>query len=762
MFDGAEGLKPLSNAISFKTAAGTENVPIAAWSFDTLENGVVEDMIGDCDGTMHGCVLGDEAVCGRSLRFIPEDAGEVSFGSGITDRLRGKNGFTVSFQIQQLIRNYCGRIFTLYMADGSPGFQIDAGDSQIIVRVRSQNSEGLYINTYSGMGWGVWEQIVVSVDFHEKTVKTYLDGRELTPVSGSVNTAFAANAYRPGTPDREDVLGGISAGATDSEYMSGYVDELMIYGKTLSEEKISADAKVYETVQSIMETERTLYNSIRPKTETNAVLYMGEGDVLWNGEKNRLDPDDFAVVVKQDSQGVVYVPESLFADIMNKQISAADEAFSASPPDENGIRYIPAQEAAEKIGLKYWTDGGLLIIGDNPEGFTKDERTLMVKVFTAPDYPEPTAGHKYTRAVVQYSDYTKNGISLGSPCIIELRDGTLLASYDYNGANYKALTGHTYDVGVCISTDGGKTWTQQGLIENMVWTSIFENNGAIYAIGREAISGKVGIAKSEDLGKTWSQASDNIICSEVISAHCAPTPVVVSGNRIYRAFEDSADESGFAKWTYTKRAFILSAPVGSDLTKASSWTMSNRVPFERSWMPEGLSYGSQMGYLEGNVVAAKDGTIYDIVRIEADPQSGYACALKLSEDGKTLTFDRIFKLPCGKDKFTIRYDEKTGKYIAIGNLKTTPGAPAQRNVVGLCASDNLFDWEVKEILLVDDSLIPWHESIRYHGIQYPDFVISGEDLKVVTRDAVEETTYYHNANYIDFWQIKNFRSFLGE
>lgn len=737
--------------------AGIE-MPVSMWSFDAVKDGVVEDVLGECDGFAKGYELSDEAVSGQSMLFIPGNATEVNFENGITGRLTGKTGFTVSLWIQEIVKIQRPNIFNLYMEDGLPGFQVAVGNTQIQVRIRSKNGEAVHENIYTYHGFGVWDNLTFSADFTEGYIKVYHDGKELEPSSGSSKLNCSSGTYQPGTPKYPDILGGERIDPNAPEYLTGWIDEVVLYDRAVTAKEIAALASVYGSKKSTKETERVLYNSIRKKTEKEAVMCEDKGDVLWQGEKTRLNPEDYSVVVKRGENGVYYLPEDFFSEIMNQPLS--EDGTEIGEMTENGVRYVAAQAAAEKAGLQYYEKDGLLVIGEGKERFTGEEEALMRQVFTAPNYPEPSDGYKYTRSTVQYSDYTKNGISLGSPCIIELGDGTLLASYDYNGANYKVQTGRSNDVGVCISEDGGKTWTKQGQIENMIWASIFENNGALYAIGRETTTGKVGIAQSTDLGKSWSTAAESIICSDVISAHCAPTPVQKVNGRIYRAFEDSANEDGIAKWTYTKRAFIMSAAEDSDLMQASSWTMSNRVPFEREWMPEELLYGSQMGYLEGNAVAGKDGSVYDILRIEADPQSGYACALKLSPDGKTLTFDRIFELPCGKDKFTIRYDTETEKYVTIGNIKTDPNTPAQRNVVGLCVSEDLFHWEVAEILFVDDSLIPWHESIRFHGIQYPDFVIDGDDLLVVTRDALEETTYYHNANYIHFWRVRDFRRWI--
>ena len=172
-------------------------------------------------------------------------------------------------------------------------------------------------------------------------------------------------------------------------------------------------------------------------------------------------------------------------------------------------------------------------------------------------------------------------------------------------------------------------------------------------------------------------------------------------------------------------------------------------------------YTKQMGFLEGNAVAGRDGTVRVFLRVESDPTYGKVCVLKLSPDNSTLSFERIGNLPVGKDKFVIRYDEPSGHYIAIGNIKTTELCPTQRNVVAMYYSEDLDTWTYGATLLVDNSLLCLEESMRNHGMQYPDFLFDGEDLCMVLREASDEATYYHNANYITWYRIKCFRNYLS-
>jgi len=114
----------------------------------------------------------------------------------------------------------------------------------------------------------------------------------------------------------------------------------------------------------------------------------------------------------------------------------------------------------------------------------------------------------------------------------------------------------------------------------------------------------------------------------------------------------------------------------------------------------------------------------------------------------------------GKDKFAIRYDETTKKYIAIGNPKATDWFASQRNVLAMYVSDDLVSWTYVATLISDNSLAMEEVLMQNYGYQYPDFIIDGEDLLLVVREASGNTTYFHNANYITHYTVKGFRALL--
>jgi hypothetical protein len=74
----------------------------------------------------------------------------------------------------------------------------------------------------------------------------------------------------------------------------------------------------------------------------------------------------------------------------------------------------------------------------------------------------------------------------------------------------------------------------------------------------------------------------------------------------------------------------------------------------------------------------------------------------------------------------------------------------QRNTLALVCSTDLRNWEIRSVILYDPD-------VRYVGFQYADWLFDGDDMIAVVRTAFGETTNCHNANYLTFHRIENFR-----
>lgn len=337
---------------------------------------------------------------------------------------------------------------------------------------------------------------------------------------------------------------------------------------------------------------------------------------------------------------------------------------------------------------------------------------------------------------------------IGSPSIVVLEDGTYIASHDYFGTRTQTF--------VYKSLDKGKTWSEISTIFDLKWATIFRRSNEVYLIGVRVNGTEYGntvILKSVDGGVTWTDPADKktgLLLQGYY--HCAPVPVVKYNGKYWRAMEDKGEAGG--AWGNFK-AFMMSIDENSDMLDADNWTISNKLTFD----PGPDNYGN--AWLEGNAVVARDGSVKDILRVNYSSDN-IAAVIDISADGKTANFNSttgFVPLPGALKKFTIRYDSVSDKYWTLSNYVLPEDVSGNnlervRNTIALCWSSDLKDWKVKDILL-------HHPNISNHGFQYLDWLFEGNDIIAVSRTAWEDETgsadSQHNANYITFHRLKNFR-----
>ncbi|MDX9980990.1 MAG: sialidase family protein [Lentisphaeria bacterium] len=358
---------------------------------------------------------------------------------------------------------------------------------------------------------------------------------------------------------------------------------------------------------------------------------------------------------------------------------------------------------------------------------------------------------------------------LGSPSLVRLPDGALVASHDYFGPgcprNHEGEEGLT---SIYRSEDNGRTWQNTTHVMNAYWSSLFLHGGQLYLFGTSQQYGSIVIRRSEDGGFTWTHPRDGKsgllfrggYFHDNPNYHCAPVPILVHQGRLYRAFEDCQD----ARWGSGFLSLVVSAPATADLLDAANWTMSNKVPFDPAWVPAAWGKLANPGWLEGNVVAAPDGQLWNILRFHSDPLADKAARLRLSADGATLDFDPatgFLDFPGGMTKFTIRRDDSTGQYLALCNPNTDPKRPSQRNILALCASADLRQWRVVKTLLMDESGLNWDDSLRLTGFQYVDWQFDGDDLIYFVRTAWRGARNFHDANRMTYHTLPGYRRYLA-
>ncbi len=356
--------------------------------------------------------------------------------------------------------------------------------------------------------------------------------------------------------------------------------------------------------------------------------------------------------------------------------------------------------------------------------------------------------------VIAYSP-AMEGKYIGSPSICILPDGSYLAAHDFFGKKTDENESVIYK-----STDKGKSWKQIAKVEQF-WSALFVHHNVVYFIGTIKAHGNYVIRKSTDGGYTWTTPKDEntgvIVKGEF---HCAPTPIIEHNGRLWRALEDA---DGGTVWPQRYGAFLISAAVGSDLLKASSWRRTSAAWYNKDYLN-----GTFKGWLEGNAVVDKNNHLLNIIRVHTlSNEQEYAAVLNVSESNNAVTFDSetgFIKLPGGSKKFTIRYDNKSKRYWTLVNYvpdmyKGIVQLDRVRNTQVLCSSEDLINWNTHRTII-------FNEDYKKHGFQYLDWVFNGKDIIAVSRTAFEDehggAQNYHNTNYMTFHRIKKFRKATKE
>ncbi|WKN30230.1 sialidase family protein [Porifericola rhodea] len=362
--------------------------------------------------------------------------------------------------------------------------------------------------------------------------------------------------------------------------------------------------------------------------------------------------------------------------------------------------------------------------------------------------------------IVSYSPASSQKY-IGSPSICILPNGNYVASHDHFG---KGSTEHEKARSfVFLSTDKGASWNPLAEIDGQFWSKLFYHQGALYLLGTDKHHGDMIIRRSEDEGRTWTEPKNKknglILKGEY---HCAPTPIILHNGRLWRAMENA--KAPTTKWGERYSTFMMSIPEDADLLHAKNWTSSEQLSYHANYLE-----GDFGGWLEGNAVVGPDGKILNILRVDnrAENAEDKAAIVLISEDGKKASFNPdngFMDMPGGSKKFTISYDSLSQKYWMIANYipqkyKVEEKPARIRNTQALCSSDDLKTWNVHKILLQ-------HPDVEKHGFQYVDWLFEGDDLIYLSRTAFDDdkggANNFHDANFLTFHRIKNFRQFAQQ
>lgn len=363
---------------------------------------------------------------------------------------------------------------------------------------------------------------------------------------------------------------------------------------------------------------------------------------------------------------------------------------------------------------------------------------------------------------------------LGSPSLVCLTDQVYLASHDYFGPGCpRNHEGAQHLTSIYRSEDAGRTWTNLGHISGAFWSTLFQLEDCVYLLGTSAEYGSVVIRRSQDGGFTWTHPMDDSSGllmrggpgNEPPNYHCAPVPVLLSGDRIYRAFENFHPTTANTRWYAPDfQSFVISCPLDADLLESRNWTVSNALLFEKGWCPSTWGNMDCPGWLEGNILEDAGGNLVNILRLHSDPLWDRAARIHLEPGGKKVWFDPsegMLEFPGGKSKFTIRRDPKTGVYLTISNANLNLDMPTNRSVLSWHVSMDLQAWYCLGILLDDDGSVLPSQAATKVGFQYVDWQFCGDDLVYLVRTAYGDAHNFHDSNRITFHRLRNFRRFFG-
>lgn len=352
-----------------------------------------------------------------------------------------------------------------------------------------------------------------------------------------------------------------------------------------------------------------------------------------------------------------------------------------------------------------------------------------------------------------------SGIYIGSPSLAILPDGKLVVSHDGFGPKHEF--GRTY---LLQSSNAGETWQSIAQVDGQGSSTLFVHEGNLYLLGLG--KGSIAIRRSSDGGRTWTTPRDENT-GELLKGgeyHTGPTPLLVHGGRIWRALEDVTSPG---RWATDYRAFLMSAAVDRDLLKASSWAMTKPVPTKSGWLD-----GKFRGWLEGNAVASPAGEVVILLRVWYESAEGNRVAVvhpATSSDTAASATTEFIEFPGGAKKFTIRFDPVSRHYWSFTNFvpkkhrqggQLHPGGNPEstRNTLTLVSSPDLRNWTIESVVL-------YHPDTAKHGFQYLDWQFDGADLVAVSRTSYDDdfggAHDMHDANYLTFHRIKDFRSMLN-
>ena len=425
----------------------------------------------------------------------------------------------------------------------------------------------------------------------------------------------------------------------------------------------------------------------------------------------------------------------VYLDFIDNGAPCADHTLYYRKRDAGEFVAVPLKKApnASLSGLETEQDYEFFI---EREGGEKSETRL----FRTGYVPGKTVNYLHP----DDETYDFSGRYLCSPCLCRLPSGRLLSSMDvFEGNNAQNLTL------IFFSDDNGESWHYLTELFPCFWGQMFYHNGRLYMLGVSNEYGDVLIGASDDEGKTWSLPTvlyRGAANSRQRGLHRAPMKIHLSHGRLWTDVEYGA----WAKKEMNNA--VLSAPADAeDLSDPSVWVMTEfwRHNEYAASAKAGKTVEGCLGGIEGNLITAPDGTIYNFLRYA----TGKCLLLKVftDEPERKPEYARLVDVPITASKFDLLFDEKSGYYYMIAS-RALSEPKTVRNVLSLFKSPDLMMWE-----LVTDIIDERYSDPQVVGFQYVSMLFDGDDIIFLCRTAYGKPHNFHDSNFQTFHRIKNFR-----
>ena len=401
--------------------------------------------------------------------------------------------------------------------------------------------------------------------------------------------------------------------------------------------------------------------------------------------------------------------------------------FTALPLENDDCGHI--------VGLRFHTDYEFYVVRDC-DGASSEVRLARTGA---------VAGRVVNYLHPEDDAYAFSGRYLCSPCLCRLPSGRLLSSMDvFEGGRPQNLTL------LFSSDDNGETWHYLTELFPCFWGQMFVRGERLYMLSVSDEYGDLLIGASDDEGKSWTMPT--VLYRGAASPH--ERGLHRAPMRIHEAYGRLWTDVEYGSWEkHEMNNAVLSAPADCpDYTDPSVWCMTDfwRHPIFAETAAPGETVPGIIGGIEGNLITAPDGTLYDFLRYARKQ----CLLLRVDPDNpeNQPVYARLVDIGINPSKFDLQWDAESGYYYALCSRALDEPA-TNRNLLSLFRSPDLINWECVRDIIDAKSMDP-----AMTGFQYVSFLIEENDILFLSRTAWNKPHNFHDSNYQTFHRIENFRN----